>query len=71
MKEPASKLTPNEREVLDALARGDVVADIAKRWDTSPTMVYNTVAQARRKLGARTSCQAVALWVRKRGKPTP
>jgi len=69
LKEPTPKLTPNEREVLDALARGDVVVDIAKRWDTSPTMVYNTIASARRKLGARTNCQVVSLWtMRRRGR---
>ena len=53
------KLSPNEVEALQRLAQGDTVADIADAWGKSPASVYQTVAQARNRLGARTTVQAV------------
>ncbi len=54
------RLSPRERECLLRLARGDRVDRIAERMALSNASVELYLAKARRKLGARTSAEAVA-----------
>lgn len=58
-----SGLTPSGADILARLARGDVVADIARDWGVSGTAVYQQLVRARKVLGAKTDCHAVALWL--------
>ena len=57
-----SGLAPNEREVLDRLAAGDLVEKIADDWGVSPRSVYRHWESARRKLGATTKSHSIAIW---------
>ncbi len=59
----AIKLTPNQTAVLNALAEGLTVSEIAMNWGVTGTVVYRSIEGARSKLGARTIAQAVAIWV--------
>lgn len=58
--EPENPLTPRERECLLHLARGDRVDRIAERLSLSNATVELHLAKARRRIGARTSPEAVA-----------
>jgi DNA-binding CsgD family transcriptional regulator len=62
MDKPA-RLSPNETAVMDALADGLTVKEVAGDWDVSQTVVYRNIDRAKRKLGARTTFHAVAIWV--------
>lgn len=57
-------LTPREREVMTMLALGDTGAEIAAKLFISPETVRIHVRNARRRLGARTKAQAIALALR-------
>jgi PAS domain S-box-containing protein len=57
-------LTPREREVMTMLALGDTGAEIAEKLFISPETVRIHVRNARRRLGARTRAQAIALALR-------
>jgi len=59
------KLTEREREVLTALALGETGVEIAARLFIAPDTVRRHVANARRKLGARTRAHAVAVAIRR------
>lgn len=64
-----AQLTPNGVDILGRLAVGDSVADIARAWGVSGTLVYAQLARAREALGARSDCHAIALWLNgQRGK---
>lgn len=65
MKISTVRLTPNEADILDRLARGEDVAAIANNWGTSRAVVYRHFDRARKVMGARTPYEAVALWVRR------
>jgi DNA-binding NarL/FixJ family response regulator len=58
-----TKLSPNQKSALAALAEGLTVAEIADEWEVSQTVVYRNIEQAGRKLGAKTIPHAVALWL--------
>jgi len=60
------KLSPNQTAVLTALAEGYSIKEIAEQWGVSDTVVYRNVEAARKKLGAKTTVQAVAIWVANR-----
>src|SRR5688572_6934842 len=60
----AQALTPREREVMTMLALGDTGAEIAEKLFISPETVRIHVRNARRRLGARTRAQAIALAIR-------
>jgi DNA-binding CsgD family transcriptional regulator len=60
----ALALTPREREVMTMLALGDTGAEIAEKLFISPETVRIHVRNARRRLGARTRAQAIALAIR-------
>lgn len=62
----ASPLSAREREVLLWLAAGNHTAMIASRMGIEPVTVSKHLATARRKLGARTREQALAIAVRDR-----
>ena len=57
-------LSPREREVLVWLASGLRTAEIAHRMRIEPVTVGYHLQRARRKLGARTREQAIAIAVR-------
>jgi DNA-binding CsgD family transcriptional regulator len=58
--ETTNPLTPRERECLLRLAQGERVDRIADRLSLSNATVELHLANARRRLGARTSPEAVA-----------
>jgi DNA-binding CsgD family transcriptional regulator len=60
----AAKLTPREREVVGLLAMGRTGEEIARELVISPETVRIHVRNARRRLGARTRAQAIALALR-------
>jgi PAS domain S-box-containing protein len=60
----AVKLTPREREVVGLLAIGRTGEEIAEELVISPETVRIHVRNARRRLGARTRAQAIALALR-------
>ena len=60
----SSKLSPNMGDLLERLARGEKVAEIAAAWEVHEQAVYQTLTRVKAKLGARTDCEAVALWIR-------
>lgn len=66
LEQAASPLTPRERECLTRLAAGDRVDRIADRLRLSNATVELHLANARRKVGARTSPEAVAKAVLRR-----
>ncbi|MFY0611396.1 MAG: autoinducer binding domain-containing protein [Hyphomicrobiaceae bacterium] len=57
---PNPKLSPRERDCLSLLARGYQTAQIADRLMLSDATVHEYIANARRKLKARTRSEAVA-----------
>ena len=57
-------LTPREREIVKLLAHGLTGEEIAKELVISPETVRIHVRNARRRLGARTRPQAIALAIR-------
>ena len=59
-----NKLTPNEVEILNRLAGGETVSEVAATWGRTPSLVYRTFRRARRALGARTGLEAIARWAR-------
>lgn len=57
-------LSPRERCVLERLAAGDEIPEIAASMDVTPETVRTYAKAAMRKLGARTRPQAVAIALR-------
>ncbi len=64
------RLSPSEEAVLDRLAAGDKVADVAAAWGVSSRSVYRIRSYAWRKLGAKTDLHGIAIWVSMRGRPS-
>jgi DNA-binding CsgD family transcriptional regulator len=60
----AAQLSPREREVLALLAEGLHADEVADRLVISPLTVRSHVRNAKDKLGARTSGQAIAMAIR-------
>jgi len=58
-------LTPRERDCLSSAARGMTYQEIAGALDVSPRTVEQHLASARRKLGAHSTAQAVAIATRR------
>lgn len=58
------RLAPREREALQWLAQGYKSARIAEKMGIEPVTVNKHLASARRRLGARTSAQALAVALR-------
>jgi len=58
---PSPGLTPRERGCLSWAARGMTYQEIARVLDVSPRTVEQHLASARRKLGAYSTAQAVAI----------
>ena len=58
-------LTRREREILRLLADGLRIAEIGKQLYLSPDTIKVHLTKARRKLGARTTAEAVATAVRR------
>jgi DNA-binding CsgD family transcriptional regulator len=58
------RLTPREREVITLLALGLTSGEVAERLVISPETVRIHVRNARRRLGARTRAQAIAIALR-------
>ena len=56
--------TTRERQILSMLATGDTDVEIAGKLNLSPATVQTHVRNAKAKLGARTSAQAVAMALR-------
>ena len=54
------RLTPREREVLSLQARGLLLKEIAHQTGRSLHTIEEQAANARRRLGARTTAEAVA-----------
>ena len=54
--------------MLERLSHGETISEIAVVWGLSQWAVYKTLSLTKAKLGARTACEAVALWVRNGGK---
>ena len=61
---PGARLTPREHEVITLLALGLTSGEIAEKLVISPETVRIHVRNARRRLGARTRAQAIALALR-------
>ena len=61
-------LTPGGVDLLERLSHGETISEIAVVWGLSQWAVYKTLSLTKAKLGARTACEAVALWVRNGGK---
>ena len=59
-----NKLTPNEIELLDRLAGGETIPEIAADWGRTPSLVYRTFRSVRLALGARTDLEAMVTWAR-------
>lgn len=57
-------LTPKEREVVEMMAEGDSVREIATKTGKSEETVRDQAKSLRRKLGARNSTHAVAMVLR-------
>jgi DNA-binding NarL/FixJ family response regulator len=64
--DPAHHLSPREETILQLLASGDSQGEIAAKLGISLRTVEHHLAEARRKLAARTNPQAVALYQRLR-----
>ena len=62
----ATALTPREREIVKLLAEGLRAEDVAKRLVLSPYTVRTHIRNAKDKLGARTTAQAIAIAIRDR-----
>jgi DNA-binding NarL/FixJ family response regulator len=60
-REPFERLTPRERQVLEALAAGDAVTAIARRWYVSVPTVRTQVRAILLKLGVGSQLEAVAM----------
>lgn len=60
------ELTAIERSILDALCDGECVKRIAERRCRAHSTVTNQIIRARKKLGAMTTYQAVAIYAKKR-----
>lgn len=58
------RLTPTERKVMELVAEGLLVKQIALRMDLSPLTVKNHLARIRRRLGATDKAHAVATALR-------
>ena len=58
----STNLSPNQTAALAALAEGFTVREIAVEWGNSKTVVYRNIEAARKKLDARTTEHAVAIW---------
>jgi len=56
-------VTPNESDLMERLAGGATVEEIAAAWGRSERAVYRVLTGARCGLGARTDMHAVALWL--------
>jgi PAS domain S-box-containing protein len=65
-----ARLSKREREVLTGLALGESGTELAARLFISPDTVRRHVANARKKLGARTKAQAIVVALR-RGEIAP
>ena len=63
-KRGGGRLTPREREVITLLALGLTSGEVAERLVISPETVRIHVRNARRRLGARTRAQAIAIALR-------
>ncbi len=57
-------LTPNSADLLDRLAGGETVPEIAAAWGRTPSMVYRSFRGVRLALGARTDLETIARWAR-------
>jgi len=62
--EEASRLTPREREVLQGLADGLSRPEVAARLFLAPDTVRSHTNRIYRKIGAKTSAEAVAIAIR-------
>jgi DNA-binding CsgD family transcriptional regulator len=62
--EEASRLTKREREVLQGLADGLSRPEVAERLFLSPDTVRSHTGRIYRKIGAKTSAEAVAIAIR-------
>ena len=57
-------LSPSGADLLKRLAAGETISEVAVAWEMSERAVYKTLERVRSKLGARTDCEAIAVWVR-------
>ena len=57
-------LPPNGADLLERLASGETISEVAVAWGLSQRAVYKTLERVRSKLDARTDCEAIAVWVR-------
>jgi DNA-binding CsgD family transcriptional regulator len=62
MSNDVGPLTHRQRDILTRLASGQRQSEIAAEWGVSRPCVGNEVIRAVRKMGVKTSWQAVAVW---------
>ena len=62
----AVRFTPRQLEILERLRAGDAPKEIAGRLGISTWTLYNHLDAARRRVGARTNHQLIALYARTR-----
>lgn len=60
------RLSPAETMIVERLAAGETTAQIAARRGTSIRTVKAQIAKARERVGARTRCQLVAIFLETR-----
>ena len=56
-------LPPNGADLLERLASGETISEVAVAWGLSQRAVYKTLERVRSKLDARTDCEAIAVWI--------
>ena len=61
-----SRLTPSERDLLDALVEHGGVTKMARALGLSPKATGSRMTTIRAKIGAANSAEAIALWVARR-----
>jgi DNA-binding CsgD family transcriptional regulator len=57
------KVTPNEEELLEKLAAGQMVQEVATEWGVHQRSVYRTLTKMRRRVNARTDLHLMAIWL--------